>query len=849
MRTQILRFGAATRLALLGALLALAACGQGGTLRDAREKPEAPDAWGLAPQSGATVAKPGPSGSLNFPLPAALLQAGGARRSVSYVYEDVVKAGDEYDPLLPNNRVAPSAPALDFAPAAGPLSGLGDCSFAVYRFSVEDYSGDLVARSFFSSDPAAGTCWLGAANWGANRWDWAAWTSAAQNLGPSAPYLAGPPNNGLIMIAVLFTGGGGSLNTLALGADIPPLASFAAAPNPVAEGAPVSFDASASLDLDTSIALYEWDFENDGTFDVSDTQPLASRSFLLAGDYTVVLRVTAADSGSDTASTSLSVTPGAGNNPPVAGISASAQTGDAPLSVDFNAGTSSDSDGVIQKYEWDWDGDATYDLDSGAISTANHVYAAPGIFNATVRVTDDDGATDTELVTITVTEAQLGEPPAAALTTTKWWEKPNVDLNFSGATSFDPDGSIVKYEWDWEGDGDFEEDTGATATATHQYASIGLRTAVLRVTDSDGNTDTDSLDVYVYTGGPYDEVEDNDTSDTGNVIGGFPVEYFDGNVGPGGYNGDDEDWYRLTIAAPSGIQIDLRLEDDDCDIDMKLYDTDGTTEIGSSTGTDDDETITEFVAAAGTYFLKVYKFSGAPADAVADYFFNICVSNDSVSANLTANVTSGAAPLAVHMQAFSPPAEFCGLAAKAVRWDLDSDGDWETDTRLANQGEVDVVFYRPGFTYTVTVEVTDFADVVTTDSVSITTSGALEEAEPNDTFDASQAVSLPLTSFDGEVGDLSSNGSIEDWLDLGSLATGGNLTLHMDLFDPLCDIDMVVYRADGTTSVGTSAGTDDTEDIDVTLPADETYYLKVYVFSGNSLKSGGYRLSGSYASP
>ncbi len=73
------------------------------------------------------------------------------------------------------------------------------------------------------------------------------------------------------------------------GFDTPPDASFSVAPSDPIVNQLVGFDASASSD-DRAIALFEWDFENDGLFD--DTGRVTSHGFSAAGRYTIRLRVT-----------------------------------------------------------------------------------------------------------------------------------------------------------------------------------------------------------------------------------------------------------------------------------------------------------------------------------------------------------------------------------------------------------------------------------------------------------------------------------------------------------------------------------------------------------------------------
>jgi len=89
-----------------------------------------------------------------------------------------------------------------------------------------------------------------------------------------------------------------------------------------------------------------------------------------------------------------------GNKSPVADLQADPTEGDAPLTVDFDASGSYDEDGTIVKYEWDWTNDGSYDYDSGTDPTVSHEYTTAGEYTCKVRVTDDDGAVDTDTIAI-----------------------------------------------------------------------------------------------------------------------------------------------------------------------------------------------------------------------------------------------------------------------------------------------------------------------------------------------------------------------------------------------------------------------------------------------------------------
>jgi serine protease len=65
----------------------------------------------------------------------------------------------------------------------------------------------------------------------------------------------------------------------------------------------------------------------------------------------------------------------------------------------FDGTGSSDSDGVIVNYAWDF-GDGTF----GSGATTSRVYAGVGVYIATLTVTDDDGATNSDSATIYVSE-------------------------------------------------------------------------------------------------------------------------------------------------------------------------------------------------------------------------------------------------------------------------------------------------------------------------------------------------------------------------------------------------------------------------------------------------------------
>ncbi len=85
------------------------------------------------------------------------------------------------------------------------------------------------------------------------------------------------------------------------------------------------------------------------------------------------------------------------NQDPVAVASVSPTSGAPPLTVDFSSSGSYDPDGSITGYHWDFD-----DGNSSTDANPTHTYPNTGTYEATLTVTDNDNATGTDQVTITV---------------------------------------------------------------------------------------------------------------------------------------------------------------------------------------------------------------------------------------------------------------------------------------------------------------------------------------------------------------------------------------------------------------------------------------------------------------
>jgi PKD repeat protein len=237
-----------------------------------------------------------------------------------------------------------------------------------------------------------------------------------------------------------------------------------------AANAAVDFDGSGSSD-DSMIETYAWEFGDDN----SGAGVMPSNTYAAAGIYISSLTVTDDDNLIDSDGTLALI--GLAPQPPQAESNGPFVASVGSL-VKFDAGESSDLDGDIVSYAWDFG-----DGNNGTGESTQHAYAAHGIYPVTLTVTDNDDNSDEENTAAFIGSGNLaptadaGAPVAGTA---------GVAVDFDGSASDDPDGIITTYAWDFG-----DNTTGSGRSPAHVYSHAGIYNVTLTVTDNDGSSDSD----------------------------------------------------------------------------------------------------------------------------------------------------------------------------------------------------------------------------------------------------------------------------------------------------------------------------------------------------------------------
>ena len=254
--------------------------------------------------------------------------------------------------------------------------------------------------------------------------------------------------------------------------DQPPIPIFTWAPKFSKTGEIVTFDASNSYDPDGGdIVEFLWDFENDGDIEASGVN--VTHIFTEYGIFNVRLLIIDDESASNSTINNVPV-----SLQPVPVFTWSPRYPDSGESIAFSASLSYDPEpdgGDIIDCKWDWNHDGEYDSFGMKIWK---VFPNRGMYNISIKITDDEGHTNTTYQIISI-----GKPPEPEFTWFPEYPDPGTMITFNASNSVVSDGAIRWYEWDWNGDGIFDEKNYYDPLSTFSYSKNGSYHVTLRVTN------------------------------------------------------------------------------------------------------------------------------------------------------------------------------------------------------------------------------------------------------------------------------------------------------------------------------------------------------------------------------
>ncbi len=163
---------------------------------------------------------------------------------------------------------------------------------------------------------------------------------------------------------------------------------------------------------------------------------------------------------------------GDGNSPVTAKISVSATHGSAPLSVAVSAAESASTNGGTLQYAWDFDDGTT-----SADVALTHIYANPGRYALTLRVTDETGAQDTASQEIRV----AGSGAVAVIAANIRTGTAPLAVQFDGTQSIVPDDTVLDYYWNFDDGGQ-----SRLPKPLHVFTRDGEFTVTLRIVTAGG---------------------------------------------------------------------------------------------------------------------------------------------------------------------------------------------------------------------------------------------------------------------------------------------------------------------------------------------------------------------------
>jgi len=234
-------------------------------------------------------------------------------------------------------------------------------------------------------------------------------------------------------------------------------------------------------DADGRVIRADFDLDGDGIYETvrqgwTDPEVLPmTATFATPGTHTIGVQLTDDAGAIGTATTTVSVHEE--NFPPQAAFVTAQPPAPKPGEPVVIYAGGSDPDGPIARYEFDLDGDGTYETDGGKQSQITTTFAEAGTRIVGVRIVDDAGLSAVARRSVRV--SATNEPPVVRISRAA---NPRLYV----AEAHDPNGSITEYAWDLDGDGVFDDSSAPSVTIPRDR--FGPLDLAVRVKAADGAT-------------------------------------------------------------------------------------------------------------------------------------------------------------------------------------------------------------------------------------------------------------------------------------------------------------------------------------------------------------------------
>ncbi len=251
-------------------------------------------------------------------------------------------------------------------------------------------------------------------------------------------------------------------------------ADFIAAP--VCFGGTTSFSDNSATSPDTDLTSWEWDFDDDGSFDATGQNTV--NLFPSPGIYPVSLRVYNEEGCYDIATKDVIVY----EKPTADFINDTVCFGEITTFTDNSttpAGT------TITEWHWDFENDGTYDASGPNVT---HLYLTAGVAQVKLLIVNNEGCSDSIYKNVPVYDLPIADFNASA-------ECLGQPTQFSDNSTTPSETILTEWHWDFDNDGTYD---GSGQTISFTFTSPGIFPVNLMVIDNQGCSDTIIKNVEVY---------------------------------------------------------------------------------------------------------------------------------------------------------------------------------------------------------------------------------------------------------------------------------------------------------------------------------------------------------------